>query len=53
MTDVPTIATGPGDRPLEVIYKPVESLTPDPRNARTHPKGLVRANRLEPAGGGP
>ncbi|MXO64073.1 site-specific DNA-methyltransferase [Qipengyuania oceanensis] len=29
------------DRPLEVVYRPLESLTPDPRNARTHSKKQV------------
>ena len=28
----------PAVRPLAVTYRPVESLRPDPRNARTHPK---------------
>ncbi|RVQ65538.1 DNA methylase N-4, partial [Croceicoccus ponticola] len=28
-------------RPLTVVYKPIESLTPDPRNARTHPKRQI------------
>ncbi|MBC2779176.1 site-specific DNA-methyltransferase [Parasphingopyxis marina] len=27
--------------PLEISYKPIESLTPDPRNARTHPKRQI------------
>lgn len=28
-------------RPLTVVYKPIDSLTPDPRNARTHPKRQI------------
>jgi ParB-like chromosome segregation protein Spo0J len=29
------------DRPLAVVYRPLPSLTPDPRNARTHPKRQI------------
>ena len=29
------------NRPLAVVYKPTASLTPDPRNARTHPKRQI------------
>jgi DNA modification methylase len=29
------------DRPLKFVYKPTSSLTPDPRNARTHPKRQI------------
>lgn len=29
------------DQPLSITYRPVGSLTPDPRNARTHPKRQV------------
>ena len=28
-------------RPLSIVYKPIDSLTPDPRNARTHPKRQI------------
>src|SRR5680860_696050 len=28
-------------RPLVVMYRPVDELTPDPRNARTHPKRQI------------
>lgn len=28
-------------RPLSVVYKPTDSLIPDPRNARTHPKRQI------------
>ena len=28
-------------RPLEVVYRPLASLTPDPRNARTHSKKQI------------
>lgn len=34
-------AEGAADRLLEVVYKPITSLVPDPRNARTHPKRQV------------
>ncbi len=33
--------TAPSDRLLTVIYRPVGSVVPDPRNARTHPKRQV------------
>ena len=39
-TDPHTTASA-ADRPLAVVYKPVASLTPDPRNARTHPKRQI------------
>ncbi|WP_218054324.1 site-specific DNA-methyltransferase [Phenylobacterium immobile] len=29
------------DRPLAVVYRPINELKPDPRNARTHPKRQV------------
>ena len=35
------LAAGAADRPLSVVYKAVSSLTPDPRNARTHPKRQI------------
>ena len=35
------LAAGAADRPLQVVYRPTESLTPDPRNARTHPKRQI------------
>ena len=31
----------PSPRPLSVTYRTVESLRPDPRNARTHPKRQI------------
>ncbi|XUU60838.1 site-specific DNA-methyltransferase [Erythrobacter sp. HA6-11] len=31
-------ASSPADRPLQVVYKTLAELTPDPRNARTHSK---------------
>ncbi|MCB1388949.1 MAG: ParB N-terminal domain-containing protein, partial [Rhodobacteraceae bacterium] len=34
-------AVFPRTPPLAIVYKPVGSLTPDPRNARTHPKRQV------------
>lgn len=34
-------AASSADRPLTVVYKPTDSLIPDPRNARTHPKRQV------------
>ncbi len=36
-----TPAPGRADRPLQVVYRPPASLTPDPRNARTHSKRQV------------
>jgi DNA modification methylase len=41
MADAPTLAVEAADRPLQVVYKPTASLTPDPRNARTHPKRQI------------
>ena len=35
------LAAATADRPLSVVYKATESLTPDPRNARTHPKRQI------------
>ena len=29
------------DRPLEIVYKPITELVPDPRNARKHPKRQI------------
>ena len=34
-------AAGAARRPLQVVYKAPASLTPDPRNARTHPKRQI------------
>src|SRR5215217_6450680 len=28
-------------RPLTVVYRPIDDLRPDPRNARTHPKRQI------------
>ncbi len=41
--DLPTAPPGPlagplAEMPLVIAYRPLTSLTPDPRNARTHPK---------------
>ncbi len=33
--------TAPIDAPLVVVYRPIDALAPDPRNARTHPKRQV------------
>jgi len=41
MADAPTLAAHAADRPLQVVYKPTQSLIPDPRNARTHPKRQI------------
>jgi len=41
MDTPPALAAGAADRPLTVVYKPIDSLTPDPRNARTHPKRQI------------
>lgn len=34
-------ATSPSGRALQIIYKPVSNLIPDPRNARTHSKRQI------------
>jgi len=39
MTSAPADAAAA--RPLHVVYKTISSLTPDPRNARTHPKRQI------------
>ncbi|GGD96806.1 methyltransferase [Tsuneonella deserti] len=41
MATQPMEAAGAAHRPLAVVYKPIASLTPDPRNARTHPKRQI------------
>lgn len=41
MTDLSPLAAGAAARLLEVVYRPLASLTPDPRNARTHPKRQI------------
>jgi DNA modification methylase len=41
MDTPPALAAGAAARPLTVVYKPIDSLTPDPRNARTHPKRQI------------
>ena len=38
---VETTLLRPGSLPLVITYRPIASLTPDPRNARTHPKKQV------------
>ena len=35
------MAAGAANRPLQVAYRAIASLTPDPRNARTHPKRQI------------
>lgn len=40
MASVPA-ATESVARPLTVAYRPTDSLVPDPRNARTHPKRQI------------
>ena len=40
ITRLPPASTN-ADRKLEVVYKPLSELTPDPRNARTHSKKQV------------
>jgi DNA modification methylase len=37
----PTLEPAPIREPLSVVYRPVGSIRPDPRNARTHPKRQV------------
>jgi len=41
MATDPIKAATAADRPLNVVYKMIASLTPDPRNARTHPKRQI------------
>src|SRR5687768_911922 len=41
MADSAPEAAKAADRPLQVVYKTPASLTPDPRNARTHPKRQI------------
>ncbi|WP_416193078.1 hypothetical protein [Nitrobacter sp. TKz-YC01] len=44
------VSVAPSSR-LAVVYRPVNDLTPDPRNARTHPKRQIdqlRASDLPP-----
>ena len=37
----PDIATPPHQAPLAIKYRQIDDLTPDPRNARTHPKRQI------------
>src|SRR3546814_13130723 len=37
----PTLAAAAAPRPLAVVYKTLDSLVPDRRNARTHPRRQV------------
>ena len=40
--ELPTVlADPPAVRPLAVVYRPLASLVPDPRNARVHPKRQI------------
>jgi DNA modification methylase len=41
MASAPATTHSPVVRPLTVQYRPIASLVPDPRNARTHPKRQV------------
>jgi DNA modification methylase len=41
MARAPQVAATAAVRPLQVVYKRPESLTPDPRNARTHPRRQI------------
>lgn len=41
MASVPDIVVEPGSRPLAISYRAPATLTPDPRNARTHPKRQI------------
>ena len=43
----------PSARQLVVVYRPISDLTPDPRNARTHPKRQIeQIVRLDPGSSG-
>ncbi|SHK57478.1 ParB-like nuclease domain-containing protein [Shimia gijangensis] len=39
--DIQDIEKPSRNSPLTITYRPVEDLTPDPRNARTHPKRQI------------
>jgi DNA modification methylase len=41
MTIYPDVRDSTPGRPLQVVYRAVQSLVPDPRNARTHPKRQI------------
>ena len=41
MSSVPTALVRDRSGPLDLVYRPVASLVPDPRNARTHPKRQI------------
>ena len=41
MASAPDIVVEPGSRPLVISYRAPATLTPDPRNARTHPKRQI------------
>ena len=41
MASPPALAAEAANRLLTVVYRPIASLTPDPRNARTHPRKQV------------
>ena len=41
MNTSPTLALPHANRPLDIVYKALDELTPDPRNARTHPKRQI------------
>lgn len=41
MIETKTLVGQPAPNPLKVVYQPVASLIPDPRNARTHPRRQI------------
>lgn len=41
MASVPAIVADSGNRPLAISYRAPATLSPDPRNARTHPKRQI------------
>jgi hypothetical protein len=41
MSSDSTLHTGSANRLLTVVYRPIASLVPDPRNARTHPRRQI------------
>lgn len=41
MTTTTALAAQAAVRPLAIVYRPIASLVPDPRNARTHPRRQI------------
>lgn len=41
MASAPALVASSGNRPLAIVYRAPATLTPDPRNARTHPRRQI------------